>query len=219
MAAGSGWSTSETELSDVFDRTRDEALRAFGSDVVFLKRLVRGGRHVEVQLIADGQGTAWALGVRDCSIQRRNQKLLEESGSPVLAPEQVRELKEAAVRLALAVGYRGAGTAEFLYQPEERSFSFLKVNTRLQVEHPVTELTTGTDLVCLQRRRRGWPAGRGPPAETGYAIEARLNAEDPDRDFARPRGGSSSCACPPARGCGWTPGWPRATSSRPTSTR
>jgi acetyl/propionyl-CoA carboxylase alpha subunit/acetyl-CoA carboxylase carboxyltransferase component len=177
--------TSEAELAAVFDRAREEARRAFGSDVVLLERLVTGARHVEVQLIADGQGTAWALGVRDCSVQRRNQKLIEESSSPVLTPAQVGELKDAACRLALAVDYRGAGTAEFLYQPDERALSFLEVNTRLQVEHPVTEATTGTDLVRLQLLvAAGGRLEGAPPAEVGYAIEARLNAEDPDRDFA-----------------------------------
>src|SRR6184192_2230921 len=140
----------EAELVEAYERTSAEAARAFGSGVVFLERLVTGARHVEVQVIADGKGTAWALGVRDCSIQRRNQKIIEESASPVLAPEQVRQLKESAERLALAVGYRGAATVEFLYHPGERRFAFLEVNTRLQVEHPITELTTGVDLVRLQ---------------------------------------------------------------------
>ncbi|HEY6798011.1 MAG TPA: carboxyl transferase domain-containing protein [Kineosporiaceae bacterium] len=177
--------TSDADLAAVFDRTRDEARRAFGSGVVFLERLVTGARHVEVQLIADGQGTAWALGVRDCSVQRRNQKLIEESASPVLDPDQVAQLKDAATRLALAVGYRGAGTAEFLYQPQERAFAFLEVNTRLQVEHPVTELVTDTDLVALQLHvATGGRLEGPPPAESGHAVEARLNAEDPDRDFS-----------------------------------
>jgi acetyl/propionyl-CoA carboxylase alpha subunit len=116
---------SPEDLADAFDRTRAEALRAFGSGVVFLERLVTGARHVEVQLIADGQGTAWALGVRDCSVQRRNQKIIEESASPVLTAEQAAELKASAERLALAVGYRGACTAEFLYHPGEKQFAFL----------------------------------------------------------------------------------------------
>ncbi len=177
--------TSDAELAAVFDRTRAEAERAFGSGVVFLERLVTGARHVEVQLIADGRGTAWALGVRDCSVQRRNQKVIEESSSPVLDDEQVRLLKDCAVRMALAVDYRGAGTAEFLYCPADRSFAFLEVNTRLQVEHPVTELTTGLDLVALQLHvATGGRLLGDPPAESGHAVEARLNAEDPDRDFA-----------------------------------
>jgi acetyl/propionyl-CoA carboxylase alpha subunit/acetyl-CoA carboxylase carboxyltransferase component len=177
--------TSDAELAAVFERTRHEARRAFGSDVVFLERLVTGARHVEVQLIADGRGGAWALGVRDCSVQRRNQKLIEESASPVLDAAQAAEIKQAAVRLALAVGYRGAGTAEFLHQPDDGSFAFLEVNTRLQVEHPVTELVTGTDLVALQLAIATGGTLEGPsPAESGHAVEARLNAEDPDRDFA-----------------------------------
>jgi acetyl/propionyl-CoA carboxylase alpha subunit/acetyl-CoA carboxylase carboxyltransferase component len=173
------------ELSEAYERTSLEAERAFGSGVVFLERLVTGARHVEVQVIADGQGTAWALGVRDCSVQRRNQKIIEESSSPVLAPEQARELKDAAERLALAVGYRGAGTVEFLYHPGEKLFAFLEVNTRLQVEHPITEATTDFDLVKAQLHVAAGGRLAGPvPAEAGHAVEARLNAEDPDRDFA-----------------------------------
>ncbi|HEY0937969.1 MAG TPA: biotin carboxylase N-terminal domain-containing protein, partial [Trebonia sp.] len=177
--------TSPGDLSTAFERTRAEALRAFGSGTVFLERLVTGARHVEVQVIADSHGTAWALGVRDCSVQRRNQKVIEESASPVLSPEQVTELKESAERLALAVGYCGAATVEFLYHPGEQRFAFLEVNTRLQVEHPITELTTGTDLVRLQLHVAGGGKLTGArPGESGHAVEARLNAEDPDRDFA-----------------------------------
>ncbi|WP_280435084.1 carboxyl transferase domain-containing protein [Nocardia carnea] len=177
--------TNEAELADAYERTRQEAVRAFGSGVVFLERLVTGARHVEVQVIADGQGTAWALGVRDCSVQRRNQKIIEESASPVLSPEQTAELKASAERLAIAVDYRGAATVEFLYHPGEQLFAFLEVNTRLQVEHPITEYTTGFDLVRAQLLVASGGRLEGePPAERGHAIEARLNAEDPDRDFA-----------------------------------
>src|SRR6185312_1796705 len=173
------------DLTEAFERTSAEALRAFGSGTVFLERLVTGARHVEVQVIADGQGTAWALGVRDCSVQRRNQKIIEESASPVLSREQAAELKASAERLALAVGYRGAATVEFLYHPDEKRFAFLEVNTRLQVEHPITELTTGTDLVRLQLHvAAGGRLEGARPGESGHAVEARLNAEDPDRDFA-----------------------------------
>ena len=173
------------DLTDAYERTSQEALRAFGSGVVFLERLITGARHVEVQVIADGYGTAWALGVRDCSVQRRNQKIIEESASPVLSPGQAAELKASAGRLALAVGYCGACTVEFLYHPGEKLFAFLEVNTRLQVEHPITEITTGTDLVALQLHVAAGGRLEGPqPAESGHAIEARLNAEDPDRDFA-----------------------------------
>jgi len=177
--------TTADELTDAYQRTRDEAERAFGSGVVFLERLVTGARHVEVQVIADGQGTAWALGVRDCSVQRRNQKVIEESTSPLLSDEQTRDLKASAERLALAVGYQGAGTVEFLYHPGEKFFAFLEVNTRLQVEHPITEITTRFDLVKAQLHvAMGGKLEGAPPPEIGHAIEARLNAEDPDRDFA-----------------------------------
>jgi len=176
---------SDADLTDAYQRTRAEAERAFGSGVVFLERLVTGARHVEVQVIADGQGTAWAIGVRDCSVQRRNQKVIEESASPVLDAGQVEELKASAERLAVAVDYAGAGTVEFLYHPGERFFAFLEVNTRLQVEHPITEVTTGTDLVKLQLHvAAGGRLEGDKPVEIGHAVEARLNAEDPDRDFA-----------------------------------
>jgi acetyl/propionyl-CoA carboxylase alpha subunit/acetyl-CoA carboxylase carboxyltransferase component len=176
---------SAAELADVFESTRQEAVRAFGSGVVFLERLITGARHVEVQVIADGKGTAWALGVRDCSVQRRNQKIVEESASPVLTVKQAARLRESAERLTLTVGYRGAATVEFLYQPDTAEFAFLEVNTRLQVEHPVTECTTGFDLVKAQLRVASGERLVGErPVERGHAIEVRLNAEDPDRDFA-----------------------------------
>jgi acetyl/propionyl-CoA carboxylase alpha subunit/acetyl-CoA carboxylase carboxyltransferase component len=176
---------SDEELTDAFERTRDEATRAFGNGALFLERLVSGARHVEVQVIADGQGTAWALGVRDCSVQRRNQKVIEESASPLLDEEQVDDLKTSAERLALAVDYCGAATVEFLYHPGERTFAFLEVNTRLQVEHSITELTTGFDLVKAQLHVASGGRLKGTrPVEIGHAVEARLNAEDPDRDFA-----------------------------------
>ncbi|MCY1143126.1 ATP-grasp domain-containing protein [Actinoplanes sp. Pm04-4] len=173
------------QLADAYERTSQEAARAFGSGIVFLERLVTGARHVEVQVIADGEGTAWALGVRDCSVQRRNQKVIEESASPVLPAERVLELKTSAERLAVRVGYRGAATVEFLYHPGDDLLAFLEVNTRLQVEHPITESTTGFDLVKAQLHvASGGRLTGTPPAERGHAVEARLNAEDPDRDFA-----------------------------------
>src|SRR6202167_2713459 len=175
----------EDELREAYQRTSEEAARAFGSGVVFLERLVTGARHVEVQVIADSHGTAWAVGVRDCSIQRRNQKVIEESASPLLSPSQARELKESAERLAVAAGYCGACTVEFLYHPAEGTFAFLEVNTRLQVEHPITEAVTGFDLVKSQLHVAAGGRLEGErPTERGHAVEARLNAEDPDRDFA-----------------------------------
>ncbi|MFV0452892.1 MAG: carboxyl transferase domain-containing protein [Propioniciclava sp.] len=172
------------DLAEAYQRTRDEAKRAFGSGVVFLEKLVTGARHVEVQIIADGQGTAWALGVRDCSVQRRNQKVIEESASPLLSAAQTEELKASAERLALAVDYSGAGTVEFLYHPTEQFFAFLEVNTRLQVEHPITEIACDFDLVRAQLHVAAGGRLGERPVEQGHAVEARLNAEDPDRDFA-----------------------------------
>ncbi|GAA3661767.1 biotin carboxylase N-terminal domain-containing protein [Nocardioides ginsengisoli] len=193
--------TSAEELADAYQRTRDEAERAFGSGIVFLEKLVTDARHVEVQVIADGQGTAWAIGVRDCSVQRRNQKVIEESASPLLDDAQTADLKGSAERLANAVGYAGAGTVEFLYHPGERTFAFLEVNTRLQVEHPITEEVTGTDLVALQIQvARGVPLTGERPAERGHAVEARLNAEDPDRDFAPAPGRISRLELPAGPG-------------------
>lgn len=174
----------EADLADAFERAAGEAERSFGDPTVFMERVVRGARHVEVQIVADTHGNAWALGVRDCSLQRRNQKVIEESTSSVLTDEQNQELGAAAVRLVKAAGYSNVGTVEFLYQPDEQSFSFLEVNTRLQVEHPVTELTTGLDLVKLQlQMAAGWELDGEPPVAFGHAVEARLNAEDPDRGF------------------------------------
>ncbi len=172
-------------LASALETSRREAQDAFGDGTVFMEAMVEGAHHIEVQLIADGQGTAWAAGVRDCSCQRRHQKVVEESASPVLEPEQEEEVKSASVRLALEAGYRNAGTVEFLYEPEHRRFSFMEVNARLQVEHPVTEAVTGLDLVKLQLRIAAGERLEGePPAPMGHAIEARLNAEDPAMGFA-----------------------------------
>ncbi len=175
----------EGELAEAFASASAEGLKTFGDATVFMERVVTGARHVEVQLIADSHGTVWAAGVRDCSMQRRNQKVIEESQCIAMTPEQDRHLRAAAVRLATLAGYVNAGTVEFLYQPNEQLFAFLEVNTRLQVEHPVTELTTGLDLVKLQLHvAAGGRLEGDPPPTFGYAIEARLNAEDPQRNFA-----------------------------------
>ena len=174
-----------SELEEAIERTQSEAQKAFNDPVIFMEKLVVGGRHIEVQVIADNYGNAWAPGIRDCSIQRRNQKLIEESGSPVLTAEQDAELRRGAVALVKEAGYRGAGTVEFLYQPQEKMFAFLEVNTRLQVEHSITELSTGLDLVKLQIMVADGHRLEGtPPPNFGYAIEARLNAEDADNGFA-----------------------------------
>ncbi len=176
---------SADQLPQAFASARAEAFKAFGDPTVFMEQLVQGARHIEVQIIADHYGTTWAAGVRDCTIQRRHQKILEEAPSPALSPEQDRALREAAVRLSQAAGYHNAGTVEFLYEPETNRFSFMEMNTRLQVEHPVTECTTGLDLVKLQIHvARGGRLEGEPPRTTGHAIEVRLNAEDPDNGFA-----------------------------------
>jgi len=175
----------EAELAAALQRARDEARRSFGDPTVFLERLLTGARHIEVQVAADDHGAVWALGVRDCSIQRRKQKVIEESSSTALSAERERDVRAAAVALVRAAGYRNVGTVEFLYRPEDDALTFLEVNPRLQVEHPVTELTTGVDLVKLQLHIAAGGRLEGePPAVTGHAIEARLNAEDPERGFA-----------------------------------
>jgi len=176
---------SASQLPEAFESARSEAFKAFGNPTVFMEQLLQDARHVEVQVIADHYGTTWAAGVRDCTIQRRHQKILEEAPSPALSTGQDRALREAAVRLSQTAGYHNAGTVEFLYQPDAQRFSFMEMNTRLQVEHPVTECTTGLDLVKLQIHvARGGRLEGPPPQTTGHAIEVRLNAEDADNGFA-----------------------------------
>ncbi len=176
---------SADQLAQAFMSACAEAFKAFGDPTVFLEQQVQGARHVEVQIIADHYGTTWAAGVRDCTVQRRHQKILEEAPSPVLSPEQDHALRQAAVRLSQATSYCNAGTVEFLYEPEINRISFMEMNTRLQVEHPVTESTTGLDLVKLQIHvARGGRLEGEPPRTTGHAIEVRLNAEDPENGFA-----------------------------------
>ncbi len=173
------------EIPAAFASAAAEASQAFGDGTLLLERLVSRARHVEVQIVADGVGGVWALGVRDCSYQRRNQKVVEESASPALSAVQERELMEAARRMVLNAGYRNAATVEFLYEPFEQRFSFMEVNARLQVEHPVTEAVTGVDLVKLQLHVAAGGTLEGePPVPVGHAIEARLNAEDPALGFA-----------------------------------
>ena len=176
------------DLANALEAVRGEAERSFGGGGILLEACLLGGRHVEVQLAGDGRGRAWALGVRDCSIQRRHQKIIEESPSPVLPAALAAQIEAAAVRLAQRVAYRGVGTAEFLYVPATGVISFLEVNGRLQVEHPLTELLLGCDLVEAQLELALGRPWSPPTTPRGHAIEARLNAEDPARGFT-PRPG------------------------------
>ncbi|WP_409058316.1 biotin carboxylase N-terminal domain-containing protein [Streptomyces sp. SYP-A7185] len=170
-------------LKDELIAARAEAASAFGDGEVFVEPYLEGGRHVEVQIMADAHGTVWALGTRDCTLQRRHQKVVEESPAPGLAPGLVEELHAQAVRAARVTAYRGAGTVEFLAKGDRAQF--LEMNTRLQVEHPVTEAVFGIDLVALQIQvAQGERLPDEPPSARGHAVEARLYAEDPAAGWA-----------------------------------
>lgn len=174
------------DLRGSFAEAQAEARAAFGDDSLYAERFLEGVRHIEVQILGDGSGNVIHLGERDCSLQRRSQKLLEEAPA-VAVPSSVRnELCAAAVELARSIDYRSLGTIEFVYEPSAQRFYFLEMNTRIQVEHPVTEMVTGLDLVAEQLRISGGEPLRIAQSDValhGHAIECRINAEDPERDF------------------------------------
>jgi acetyl-CoA/propionyl-CoA carboxylase biotin carboxyl carrier protein len=175
-------------MDDAIASARREAGAAFGDDRVYLEKYITEPRHVEIQVFGDGKGRAVHYGERECSVQRRHQKIIEESPSPFSTPELRDAMTEAAVRLTAAMKYRGAGTMEFVVDAG-RKFYFLEMNTRLQVEHPVTELVTSTDLVRLQIEiARGAGVPEHTPEFRGHAVECRVYAEDPANGFL-PTGG------------------------------
>jgi acetyl-CoA carboxylase, biotin carboxylase subunit len=190
--------TEENEFARLFQAAQGEAGAAFGNSGVYLERFIERPRHIEFQILADNYGNVIHLGERDCSIQRRNQKLLEEAPSPALDPELREKMGRAAVNAAQFINYTGAGTVEFLLD-RSGEFFFMEMNTRIQVEHPVTEMITGVDLVAEQIR-----IAQGERLQLtqdqivlrGHAIECRINAEDPDHNF-RPSAGRISAYLPP----------------------
>jgi acetyl-CoA carboxylase, biotin carboxylase subunit len=176
---------SPQDLKAALEGARSEAERSFGDSEVYIEKAIINPRHIEMQVLADEQGSTVYLGERECSIQRRHQKVVEEAPSPIVDPDMRRRMGEVAVRVAQAAGYTNAGTVEFLVD-QEKNFYFLEMNTRLQVEHPVTELITGLDLVHLQVRIAAGerlPFAQDEVAIRGHAIECRIYAEDPDNNY------------------------------------
>jgi propionyl-CoA carboxylase alpha chain len=192
---------SAAEVKEGFERAKSEAKSSFGDDRVFVEKFITDPRHVEIQVLGDKHGNVIHLGERECSIQRRNQKVVEEAPSPLLDPATRKQMGEQAVALAKAVGYDSAGTVEFV-AGQDRSFFFLEMNTRLQVEHPVTELVTGVDLVEEMIRVAAGEKLRLKQADVkldGWAVESRIYAEDPSRNFL-PSIGRLITYRPPAEG-------------------
>lgn len=176
----------DSQLRDCIPQAKLECFKSFGDDRVYLEKYLPQARHIEFQILADRLGNVIHLGDRDCSVQRRNQKLIEEAPSRVISPYMRRKMGDAAVRAAQAIGYHGVGTVEFLYDTESSKFYFLEMNTRIQVEHPVTEMVTGVDLVREQIRMamdEPLDINQRQVFIRGHAIECRINAEDPDNNF------------------------------------
>ena len=178
---------SESELDEAIRTTKAEAGAAFNNDVVYMEKFLENPRHIEIQVLADGQGNAIHLGERDCSMQRRHQKVVEEAPAPGISDSMREKIGERCRRACIEIGYRGAGTFEFLYENGE--FFFIEMNTRIQVEHPVTEMVTGVDLIKEQLRiAAGQPLSieQSQIKVRGHAIECRINAEDPDTFIPSP---------------------------------
>lgn len=189
----------ENELEKGIQITQQEAQTAFGNPGVYLERYITDFRHVEIQVLADEHGNTIHLGERDCTIQRRLQKLVEEAPSPVLDEETRQKMGQAAVRAAEAVNYWGAGTVEFIYEPHTKNFFFMEMNTRIQVEHPVTEYISGIDLIKQQLLiAKGHPLKmtQADVSLKGWSIECRINAENPDKNFM-PSPGKINSYLPP----------------------
>ncbi|MEO7102212.1 MAG: acetyl-CoA carboxylase biotin carboxylase subunit [Gemmatimonadaceae bacterium] len=197
-----------SEIAASFDAARREAKNAFGDDAIYLEKYIEGPRHVEIQLIADMHGNVIHLGERECSVQRRHQKMIEEAPSVAVSPALRAEMGATAVRAARAAGYVNAGTCEFLLDRDGKYY-FLEMNTRLQVEHPVTELVSGIDLVQWQLRvASGEPLGftQGDISPNGWAIECRITSEDPANDFLPSTGRVSFLHLPSGPGVRWDGG-------------
>ncbi|MFC3093972.1 acetyl-CoA carboxylase biotin carboxylase subunit [Alteromonas sediminis] len=194
---------SEDELESAIATTKAEAGAAFGNDMVYMEKFLENPRHVEIQIIADGQGNAIHLGERDCSMQRRHQKVVEEAPAPGVTEEMRNRIGERCCRACVEIGYRGAGTFEFLYENGE--FYFIEMNTRIQVEHPVSEMITGVDLIKEQLRiAAGQPLSldQSQVKIRGHAIECRINAEDPETFIPSP-GNISMFHAPGGLGVRW----------------
>jgi acetyl-CoA carboxylase, biotin carboxylase subunit len=198
----------QSELAPSLDAARREARNAFGDDAVYVEKYIVGPRHVEIQVLGDLHGTMLSLGERECSVQRRHQKMIEEAPSVAVSPELRREMGATAVRAAQAAGYVNAGTCEFLLDQHGR-FYFLEMNTRLQVEHPVTELVTGIDLVQWQLRVASGerlPFSQDSIVPRGWAIECRITSEDPDNGFLPSTGRVEYLHIPSGPGVRWDSG-------------
>lgn len=196
----------EASLISGFSQAKAEAGAAFGNDAVYIEKFLENPRHVEVQIIADSHGNVVYCGERDCSMQRRNQKLVEEAPCPVLSPEERKAVGESAVRLCKGAGYVTAGTCEFLLDASTKQFYFMEVNTRIQVEHPVTEMVTGIDLIktmMLAAAGEPLPFTQDDIQINGHSIECRINAEDPKNNFRPSPGKIESIFIPGGRGVRW----------------